>query len=301
MKEKLKNFKISKKLLFVFSIVITLLVITAVGAVTGLLMVGSEIQSFYDTPYQNVQKALEIRVGVQRVMKGALLASSTEDMNTTTSSINEIHEWEEQIQDDIAYLQEHSTATDLLNEINSLFSKAIPIREKFTEQLQINTAESNDLAQDIINLEFVPMVDDIVDVVNELGDFAQTNAADNLADANQIELTVTWIVVAIVTLSILLTVYFAVTITKLLTAPIYEMAKATNDLAKGSLDVHIGYVSKDELGDLAGSFSKVVNMFKKIIPDVNYCLGTMAAGDFTVHTKAEESYVGDFEPILLAM
>jgi methyl-accepting chemotaxis protein len=301
MKEKLKNLKISKKLLFVFTIVISLLVITAIGSVTGLMMVGGEMQSFYDTPYQNVQRALEVRVGVQRVIKSALLASSTEDITTTTKSINEMLEWEENIKADLAYLQENSAAVELLDQITDLFAEAVPIREKFTEQLEINTAESNDVAQEIINLEFVPINDTIIEVVDDLGDFAEANAEDGLADANSVEFTVTLIVIAVVGLSILLTVYFAMTITKLLTAPISEMAKAADDLANGSLDVHIAYVSKDELGDLAGSFGKVVGMFKKIIPDVSYCLGTMAAGDFTVHTKTEESYIGDYKPILLAM
>jgi methyl-accepting chemotaxis protein len=301
MKEKLKNFKISKKLLFVFTLIITLLVITAAGAIIGLFMVGNETQTFYDTPYQNVQKAMEIRIGVQRVMKGALLASSTEDMTTTTNGINELLEYEEIIKTDLAYLDEHSAATDLVDQIEELFSQAVPIREKFTEQLEINTAESNDVAQDIINLEFVPLTEQIITAANELGDFAEAAADDNLADAKSIQLTVTLIVIAVVVLSVFLTVYFAVTITKLLTAPISEMVKAADELAKGSLDISVTYESKDELGDLADSFGKVVGMFKKIIPDVNECLGTMAAGNFDIHTKAEESYVGDFKPILLSM
>ncbi|MDR0949026.1 MAG: methyl-accepting chemotaxis protein [Lachnospiraceae bacterium] len=301
MKEKLKNFKISKKLLFVFTVIIALLVITAVGSITGLMMVGGEIQSFYDTPYQNTQKVAEIRIGVQRVIKSALMATSTDDMTTTTNSINEIYEWEEIIKTDLTYLQENSSATELLNQINALFSQAVPIRERFTEQLEINTEESNELAQEIITLEFVPICDEVVDAANELGVFAQTNADDNLADSNLIKVVVALIVIAVVAFSILLTLYFAMTITKLLKAPITEMAKAADELANGNLDVHITYVSKDELGDLAGSFAKVVGMFKKIIPDVSYCLGTMATGDFTVHTKAEGSYVGDYKPILLAM
>jgi methyl-accepting chemotaxis protein len=301
MKQKLKNFKISKKLFFVFTVITMLLVISAGVAIFGLITVGSETQSFYDTPFQNVQKAMEIRIGVQRVIKGALMASSTDDVTTTTDSINEISEWEETIKADLDYLEEHSAATDIINQINSLFTTAVPIREKFTEQLQINTTESNELAQEIIANEFIPLTTQIVDACNELGDFADNTANDNLADANSAQLSITLILIAVVVVSILLTIYFAMMITKMLTAPISEMAKAADDLAGGKLDVNITYVSEDELGSLADSFGKVVGMIKKIIPDVSYCLGTMAAGDFTVHTKAEESYIGDFNPILLSM
>jgi methyl-accepting chemotaxis protein len=301
MKEKLKNYKISKKLFIVFAVITSLLVVTAVGSVAGLLMVGNEIQDFYDAPYQNVQKTMDIRIGVQRVMKSALMASSTDDQTITTSSINEITQWENNIKDDLAYLEEHSAATDLVKQINDLFTKAVPIREKFTEQLQLNTDESNEQAQDIITTEFAPSIDEIVEVANKLGDFAETNADDSLADANLIKLVVTLIVIALVVISILVTVFFAVMITKMLTTPISEMSNAANELAKGNLNAYVSYESKDELGELAVSFGKVVGMFKKIIPDVNYCLGAMATGDFTIHTKAEESYVGDYKPILLSM
>jgi methyl-accepting chemotaxis protein len=244
---------------------------------------------------------MEIENGIQRVIKSALMATSTSDMNITTESIDEILSWEEIIKADMAYLQEHSSATDLLNQINEMLSVGIPIREEFTELLLLNTDESNEQAQDIITLEFVPINEEVVSVVEQLGDVQDTTAADNLADANAVQLTVTLIVIAIVALSILLTIYFAFLITKMLTAPISEMVKAADEMANGSLDVTISYESMDELGELASSFGKVVGIFKKIIPDVNYCLGTMAAGNFDVRSQAGESYVGDFQPILLSM
>jgi methyl-accepting chemotaxis protein len=285
----------------VFSIITGLLLVTAIVAVMGLVIVGSEIQSFYDTPYQNVQEAMEIRIGVQRVIKSALLASSSEDSATTTSAINEITQWEETIKEDLAYLQEHSNAGDLLNSINTLFATSLPIREKFTEQLNLNTAESNEQAQDIINNEFIPLTDQIVEKTNELGTHANTTASNTVAEANEVRLTITILLIAVVVISLILTIYFALMITKMLTEPLSEMAAAAETLANGSLDTNITYASEDEIGSLAVSFGKVVGMFKKIIPDVSYCMSTMAAGDFTVSTKVKDSYIGDFAPILLAM
>jgi methyl-accepting chemotaxis protein len=301
MKAKLKNLRIGKKLLFVFSVITTLLMLTAVVAVFGLVTVGQEIQSFYDTPYQNVQKAMELRIGVQRVIKSALLASSTEDTATTSSALDEITQWEETIKTDMAYLQEHSSATDILNSISTYFADSVPIREKFTEQLNINTAESNELAQDIINLEFIPLTEPLVEKTNELGAFANNVAGATVEEANMVRLAITLILIAVVVISLLLTIYFALMVTKMLTVPISEMAAAADMMANGHLDTHVTYESEDELGSLAVSFGKVVGIFKKIIPDVNYCMSAMAAGDFTVITKAKDSYIGDFAPILQAI
>jgi methyl-accepting chemotaxis protein len=301
MKAKLKNLRIGKKLLFVFSVITALLVVTAIVAVLGLITVGRETQAFYDTPFQNVQKAAEIRVGVQRVIKSALLASSTDDEDETTSALAEISEWEEIIKADLAYLQEHSSATDILGTLNNHFATSVPIREQFTELLNLNTAEANAQALDIVQHDFIPATEPVVAAANELGTFADATASDTVAEANLMQLTVTLILIAVVVVSLLLTVYFAMMITKMLTVPISEMAAAADMMANGHLDTHVNYSSEDELGSLAVSFGKVVGIFKKIIPDVSYCMSTMAAGDFTVNTKAKDSYIGDFAPILQAM
>jgi methyl-accepting chemotaxis protein len=298
MKAKLKDLKISKKLLFIFSIITILLTLTAAVAVFGLIIVGEETQGFYDTPFQNVQKADEIKEGVQRVIKSALMASSTNDEDETNKAIDEITQWEEIVKADLAYLQEHSAATDILNSISDSFTQAVPIREQFTDLLHENTDEANAQALEVVQEDFIPATDAIVSYANELGTFAEGTADKTLSDANRIQLIVTLILIVVVVVSLMLTIYFALMITKLLTEPISEMAKAADDLSKGNLDVNLHYVSKDELGNLAESFGKVVEMFKKIIPDVSQGLSAMAAGDFTVSSNASESYLGDFAPIL---
>jgi methyl-accepting chemotaxis protein len=298
MKAKLKDLKISKKLLFVFTIITILLMLTAAVAVFGLIVVGEETQGFYDTPFQNVQKAAEIKEGVQRVIKSALMASSTNNEDETNKAIDEITQWEEIVKADLAYLQEHSAATDILKAINDSFAQAVPIREQFTELLHENTDEANAQALEVVQNDFVPATEAIVTSANDLATFADGTADRTLTSANRIQLIVTLILIGVVVVSLTLTIYFGLLITKLLTAPISEMAKAADDLSKGNLDVNLHYVSKDELGNLAESFGKVVGMFKKIIPDVSQGLSAMAAGNFTVSSNASESYMGDFAPIL---
>jgi methyl-accepting chemotaxis protein len=302
MKSKLKDLKIGKKLFVVFAIITVLFIISAGVAIFGLFTVGAETQSFYDTPFQNVQKTMEIRIGVQRVIKSALLAATTEDADETTANINEITQWETTIEDDLAYLQEHSSAGDILSEISNLLSTSVPIREQFTDLLKNNNDEDTAKALDIVQNQFIPATDKIVDQLNQLGTFADGVATTTVAEAKEVQILVTCILIAVVVITLLLTVYFAMMITKMLTEPITEIEHAAMALGNGDLSsANISYRSQDELGSLASNLAKVVDMFKHIIPDISHVTGAMAAGDFTVHTTAEESYVGDFEPILLAI
>jgi methyl-accepting chemotaxis protein len=302
MKAKLKDLTIGKKLLYVFSITTILLILSAVVAIVGLLTVGKETQSFYDTPFQNVQKASEIRIAIQRVIKSALLAASTEDQTVTTSALSEIDEWEQVIMSNLAYLEEHSSATDQLNTISNLLNNsAMPIRKQMTELLQQNTAEANAQALDIVQNQFIAATDPIVSATNDLGTFADTNAFDTVTAANRTKTTSTVLLIVVVVISLLLTVYFATMVTKLLTAPILELENAAKEFGNGNLNVSVNYQSKDELGNLAKNFSKVLGLIKVIISDIDYVLSHLSGGDFTVVTRASSSYIGDFEPIYLSM
>lgn len=70
-------------------------------------------------------------------------------------------------------------------------------------------------------------------------------------------------------------------------------------LAQGDLQSEIPVIdSKDETGVLAEATSSIVGRMNRMIGDINYILQSVAEGNLNVHTKAEDSYVGDFSSIL---
>lgn len=98
-----------------------------------------------------------------------------------------------------------------------------------------------------------------------------------------------------------LTLFLSSYLTRQLTVPISELEEATKSIASGHLDTVITYESKDELGSLANSLRDLVALFKNIIPDIQYCLGEMANGNFDVRSKTVDSYVEDYKPLVLSM
>lgn len=83
-----------------------------------------------------------------------------------------------------------------------------------------------------------------------------------------------------------------------LTTPIKEIEQAASEMAIGSLKAKLDYTSRDEYGSLADSMRILMAGISKIVSDVDYILGQMAAGNFVVHAQPEESYIGDYTPIL---
>ncbi|MBQ8279090.1 MAG: methyl-accepting chemotaxis protein [Roseburia sp.] len=83
--------------------------------------------------------------------------------------------------------------------------------------------------------------------------------------------------------------------------PIYELQAAARKIKDGDLNIEISYESQDELGELAQYLREACAQMNTVISDSGYLLGEMAEGNFNVSTKAEDSYVGDFEALILGM
>lgn len=98
--------------------------------------------------------------------------------------------------------------------------------------------------------------------------------------------------------AVLLSVRLALGISR----PIIQSCDRLELLAQGDLTSPVPQVKhKDETGRLAQSTSTIVETFQGIIGDVSWGLGELAAGNFTVSSKATELYQGDFARILDAM
>ena len=81
--------------------------------------------------------------------------------------------------------------------------------------------------------------------------------------------------------------------------PVLELQRAAQKLRNGELDIEIKYESQDELGELAENFRGACLEMRTVIKDMEYLLIEMAEGNFNIRTRAEESYIGEFEILIL--
>lgn len=83
--------------------------------------------------------------------------------------------------------------------------------------------------------------------------------------------------------------------------PVQGVVDAARNIAQGNLDVEFEVSSLDEIGILSATFSDMAANLNRIVTDIKYVLEGMAEGNFTVETRAEDSYVGAFEGVLLSL
>lgn len=83
--------------------------------------------------------------------------------------------------------------------------------------------------------------------------------------------------------------------------PMKAVIAAAEKISEGYLDIHLEAVSQDEIGILSDTFQKMTGNLKRMVDDISYILEEVAGGNFDVRTKAEDSYVGDFETFLISI
>jgi methyl-accepting chemotaxis protein len=133
---------------------------------------------------------------------------------------------------------------------------------------------------DILGAEYVAAYKPLVDGNNQtIGViFAGQKYDEVLAIKNK---TILYISIATTVLEILLLVFVGFFVSKVITKPLKKLVEVSNTLADGDVDISIESSSKDEIGELTDSFSKMIDNIKHQA-DV---AGKIAKGDLNVNTK----------------
>jgi len=116
------------------------------------------------------------------------------------------------------------------------------------------------------------------------------------------ELMITAITIAVITiLAMFVSGAIANTLAKNIGAPLSKMQLAMKNVDEGNLEYQLDYRSNDELGMLADDIRHTVERFKDIIADVGYCMTELSDGNFTVESRDDSAYQGDYSQIITAM
>lgn len=83
--------------------------------------------------------------------------------------------------------------------------------------------------------------------------------------------------------------------------PIREIQAAVQKIKAGDFNIHIDYESTDEFGELANDLRDTCLQVNTVVSDSGYLLSEMAEGRFNVSSSVEDSYVGDFQTLIVAI
>lgn len=117
-------------------------------------------------------------------------------------------------------------------------------------------------------------------------------------DRNKTLVNTLTVMVLITVISLIVVTYVIFRFLNKKLKPINNVVKAAESISKGNLEIDITIETDDEIGKLSSAFKETIQVLKNIIKDESYLLSEMADGNFDVKSQMEESYRGDFKPVL---
>lgn len=294
----MKNFKIRKKLVVTFGIVLLLFVAAMLSAIIGMRTLSSNFKTFYEGPYATSNASMSMRRILQGLEKDILLMI-TEDSSGTDMYIQDMNSLLEELNNEIITLDENLLTKEnqeRLEQIKIDIKGGAVYRQEIVEL--IKGGKTNE-ANEIYNNNYSPIAASLRVKADEIGRYADELGVSFYNDGTSAEktayITLVGFFITALTVIIVLVIYIVRSITK----PVYEIERATKQLAEGDLSAIVTYESKDELGSLADSVRKLIGNLSGYILNISEVLKKMSDGDMTVTVDME--YRKDFAPIKSSM
>jgi len=295
----MKNLKISMKLLCSFGLILAMFVVCVIFSSVSLRSVANKLDMFYQKPFANVALAIQSDMDSEVAAKYMLRACLEEDATETNNMLQKATDYIQDMKSNLSLLKEkYSGDTGHITAVENLISQLEVVYNDYAV-----AARQNDItgAYRIYQDQMVDLLANItaaVDVITtQANNFAKTSHDEGMVSSRTTIVVMVIVGIAAVLLGIALAAY----ITKSITSAITQLKNVSKQMSQGNFEAEISYDSKDELGELGDSLRETVKNLKKVIHDIGNMMSELAEGNLTVRTKAEESYVGELEPILAAI
>ncbi|WP_252249853.1 methyl-accepting chemotaxis protein [Clostridium sp. ZBS13] len=215
-----------------------------------------------------------------------------ENKDELIESQNLLDECEKKI-DELLKVIENTSTTDTEKEIfNNLKDSSEQYNKIRKKVVKLGLENKNQEALDLFREEGKPIMENITGLTDEL---LKTNIIDCNNVSNKLKVLSCIAIVVIISciiISFIFTIVLAKYISKMIGNPIKDMLKIADEISQGNLDVSIESNSKDEVGELAEAFSKMVRALKAYIDDIENVLGNISNGNLNVETEVD--YKGNF-------
>lgn len=286
----MKDFKISKKLVVTFGIIVALFFASIVVTVFGLIYSGNQFTDFYEYSYPMSNTTLDTRRSIQTSVKALGLSMLTDDTALTASYISEVEEQMNEAEDDLNYLLNAYRGDT--TRIKDALSKLEELTDYSSQIQDLAAVNHNTEAAELFFDEFVPRVLEIQDVMTVMDENTTVIADETYETSRSFQIAVTIIAVVLSVIAFIVTIVMAVRLAKNITEPVSEIEAAAKRMAEGHLDVDITYESKDELGQLSENMRIMTKRISYYMTEIANATVQLAEGDLNV--KRLDPFLGDF-------
>ena len=305
MLEKIRKQRIQKKLTSSSTLTVALASVAAVLATIILAYVGSQYNhalTYYAFPQGDLGLAMRELADVRSATRGAIGYDSEDRIQKMVES------HDQSVANLKAYLPiiEATIVTDIGQESYDAIEKAVnKYLEVDARVIKMGATTDEALSKQAQDLAFIELAPAYEAASKAFQSFMDANIS--LGDETQAKLNVTQNILVVLILAVVVEAFLVANkigkiIANDLATPMEQLSKRMNEFAKGDLTSPFPtYENDDEINDMLKGVTATTLKLSRIFEDLETLLGNMAEGNFNIRTKCEEEYVGDYEPLLLAI
>ena len=288
-----KKLKVRNKLFVGFGILMGFYIVAVVMSAIGLNTVLNGLVKFYQVPYPTTAYAMQAQILTTRTRMTILRAYASSDEAKAASLLDDVEEYAAQLNEMVEGLKSiYEGDAQLLSEVEQCMSAVREPRAAVVEYLRAGNKQQ---ALQVLEGDYGSASAALTDTMQKVILFSAEAADEYHRSGVTTERLCFWTIIALAVVSLLISFYVVIEITKAIVRPIREVEGAIKNMAKGDLHSEVTYESTDELGDLAENLRFVLKTLSTYIQHISERLSAIASGDMSVEMDME--YLGEFSSL----
>lgn len=292
----IKNLPLRKKLFKSFMIIAIIGSFTSVISLIFLQIIANKynyaINNYGFSQGEVGKLGIKIENSYSIVRDIAMLEDESFDETRKSNYRDSINSYSEEIKQLLASIEKTNTSEleeKEFEKIKNNINEFEPVRNRVFE---LGLEKKNKQAAQIMKTQGSPILEVLTVDISELLQIKIDNC-NRLVEKLMILKIISIIMILVcIGITLSLTVFLSKYISNFISEPIEKVSKMAKQMAKGNLEVSIDIDSKDEIGELASSFSEMSITLKGYITEITYILGSISKGNLNI--SAKEDYKGNF-------
>ena len=303
--EKLKLMRIEKRLKNSSMITVSIASTAAIIAAIFLFYIGSQYNhalTYYAFPQGDLGLAMKELADIRSATRGAIGYKDSSHIDSMVEAhdkaVERLNEYmvviEGTIVTDVGQ-QSYDAIVAAVNEFLEVDAKVVKLGlSKFeTERAKAQEIAFDELAPAYSKAEAA--FEAFMDANVQLGDETQ-------ASLKTLQLVLIGLILVIVVAANVVATKIGAMIAEGISKPLGELSERMDSFAKGDINSPFpNYTYDDEVGDMLKAVTDTTSKLSLIFGDLESLLGDMANGNFNIRTSCEDAYVGDYNPLLMAI
>ncbi len=295
MLDKIKNYKVEKKLKVCFILVV---ILSSIAGVIGMLILLYTNSAYSKALVNNGFSQGEIGIFSTYLSKEPTIIREmilVEDLDELSKSNTELEERKTLTNEAYEIVRLHCQTSEEMKYISQI-DELLPVyREVFDKVKDFAMSNQDEEAIELLFSEGKPRFQDLTDAVEGLIDL-NVDMGNSVSSRLKIQTYLMCaIMLIIIIVSMIVSTWISGLVAKIFAEPIIKIQEATAQMAEGNLDVYVEKMYPDEIGEMTDSFNDAIGFLKDCIHELNRVLDEMAAGNFTVETEME--FRGEFKAL----